>query len=154
MSKEVNKEKKNDKKVKNEKDKKSFAKDFKAELKKVSWPTPKQLVNNTAIVIAIVLITAAIVFVLDVVFESLNNYGVEKLKAMVTSNTSETVEDNDTDGATVVDNSNTTEEEDASSEESISDDTNPSAEADVENTVENESAEQTNTTSEEVVSEP
>ena len=131
MAKEVNKEKKQEKKVKNEKDKKSFAKDFKAELKKVSWPTPKQLVNNTAIVIVIVLITAAIVFVLDVVFESLNNYGIEKLKAMVTSNTSENV-DNSTDGATVVDNSNTT---------------------NTENTVANESVEQTNTTGEEVVSE-
>ncbi|MCX4303988.1 MAG: preprotein translocase subunit SecE [Clostridia bacterium] len=140
MAKEVNKEKKQEKKVKNEKDKKSFAKDFKAELKKVSWPTPKQLVNNTAIVIVIVLITAAIVFVLDVVFESLNNYGIEKLKAMVTSNTSENV-DNSTDGATVVDNSNTTNTE------------NTSVEAGTENTVANESVEQTNTTGEEVVSE-
>lgn len=145
MAKEVNKEKKTEKKVKNEKDKKSFAKDFKAELKKVSWPTPKQLVNNTAIVIVIVLITAAIVFVLDVVFESLNNYGVEKLKAMVTSNTSET--ENNTDGATVVDNSNTT------NTENTSDDTNTSAESNAENTVANESVEQTNTTGEEVVSE-
>ena len=140
MAKKVNKEKKQEKKVKNEKDKKSFAKDFKAELKKVSWPTPKQLVNNTAIVIVIVLITAAIVFVLDVVFESLNNYGIEKLKAMVTSNTSENV-DNSTDGATVVDNSNTTNTE------------NTSVEAGTENTVANESVEQTNTTGEEVVSE-
>ena len=140
MAKEVNKEKKQEKKVKNDKDKKSFAKDFKAELKKVSWPTPKQLVNNTAIVIVIVLITAAIVFVLDVVFESLNNYGIEKLKAMVTSNTSENV-DNSTDGATVVDNSNTTNTE------------NTSVEAGTENTVANESVEQTNTTGEEVVSE-
>ncbi|MBO5397479.1 MAG: preprotein translocase subunit SecE [Clostridia bacterium] len=127
MAKEVNKEKKTDKKVKNEKDKKSFAKDFKAELKKVSWPTPKQLVNNTTAVIVIVLITATIVFVLDVVFETLNNYGVEKLKAMVTSSTSETV-DNTTDSATVIDSGNTTE------------DTN-TADA----TVTNESIEETNT---------
>ena len=127
MAKEVNKEKKTDKKVKNEKDKKSFAKDFKAELKKVSWPTPKQLVNNTTAVIVIVLITATIVFVLDVVFETLNNYGVEKLKAIVTSSTSETV-DNTTDSATVINSENTTE------------DTN-TADA----TVTNESVEETNT---------
>ena len=127
MAKEVNKEKKTDKKVKNEKDKKSFAKDFKAELKKVSWPTPKQLVNNTTAVIVIVLITVAIVFVLDVMFETLNNYGVEKLKAIVTSSTSETV-DNTTEGATVIDSGNTAE------------DTNP---ADA--TVANESVEETNT---------
>lgn len=125
---------------KKQKKNKRFFKDFKAELKKVSWPTPKQLVNNTAIVIVIVLITAAIVFVLDVVFESLNNYGIEKLKAMVTSNTSENA-DNSTDGATVVDNSNTTNTE------------NTSVEAGTENTVANESVEQTNTTDEEVVSE-
>ena len=54
--------------------KKQFFKDFKAELKKVIWPTPKQLVNNTTAVVAIVLVTAAIVFVLDVVFELLKNH--------------------------------------------------------------------------------
>ena len=73
--------------------KKHFFKDFKAELKKVIWPTPKQLVNNTVAVVVIVLTTAAIVFVLDVIFESLNTYGVEKLKAIVTSSSSETVEE-------------------------------------------------------------
>ena len=51
------KESKNENKVK-----KHFFKDFKAELKKVIWPTPKQLVNNTVAVITIVLITAVIVF--------------------------------------------------------------------------------------------
>ena len=77
------------------KDNKSFFKEFKAELKRVSWPTPKQLVNNTVAVISIVLIVCAIVFVLDVIFESLNTYGVEKLKALVTSSSSETVEDHE-----------------------------------------------------------
>ena len=75
--------------------KKSFFKEFKAELKRVSWPTPKQLVNNTVAVISIVLIVCAIVFVLDVIFKSLNTYGVEKLKAIVTSSSSETVEDHE-----------------------------------------------------------
>lgn len=76
MAKEANKEKKENK---------SFFKDFKAELKRVSWPTFKQLVNNTTAVLSIVLITAVIVFVLDVVFENLNNYGVDKLKLLVKS---------------------------------------------------------------------
>lgn len=31
---------------------------------------------------------------LDVIFENLNNFGVEKLKALVTSNSTEIVEDN------------------------------------------------------------
>ncbi len=72
-------------KKENNKNKKSFAKDFKAELKKVIWPTPKQLLNNTVAVITIVLITAAIVFVLDLVFETLNKQGVDRIKEVVTS---------------------------------------------------------------------
>jgi preprotein translocase SecE subunit len=75
--------------------KKSFFKDFKAELKRVSWPTPKQLFNNTVAVISIVLVVCVLVFVLDVIFEALNTYGVEKLKAIVTSSSSETVEDHE-----------------------------------------------------------
>ena len=94
MAKEIkDKEKKNKKEsTKNEK-KKGFLKEFKAELKRVSWPTMKQLVNNTIAVIAIVLVISVTVFILDVIFESLNTYGVEKLKALVTSSSSETVED-------------------------------------------------------------
>ena len=56
---------------KDSKNKKSFFKGLKAELKKVIWPTPKQLVNNTIAVITIVLITTLIVFILDLAFESL-----------------------------------------------------------------------------------
>ena len=72
------KDSKNENKVK-----KHFFKDFKAELKKVIWPTPKQLVNNTIAVITIVLITAAIVFVLDVVFDLGNKYGITNLQSIV-----------------------------------------------------------------------
>ena len=63
--------------------KKHFFKDFKAELKKVIWPTPKQLVNNTVAVVVIVLITAAIVFVLDAVFDLGNKYGITQLQSIV-----------------------------------------------------------------------
>ena len=73
------------KEAKTKKEKKHFFKDFKAELKKVIWPTPKQLVNNTIAVITIVLITAVIVFVLDLAFEKMNTYGINKLKEMVDS---------------------------------------------------------------------
>ena len=77
---------KNDKNEK--KENKHFFKDFKAELKRVIWPTPKQLFNNTVAVITIVLITAVIVFVLDFAFEKMNEYGIEKLKKVVeTTNT-------------------------------------------------------------------
>lgn len=71
-------ESKNENKVK-----KHFFKDFKAELKKVIWPTPKQLVNNTVAVVVIVLITAAIVFVLDAIFDLGNKYGITQLQSIV-----------------------------------------------------------------------
>lgn len=68
---------------KENKNKKSFFKGLKVELKKVVWPTPKQLLNNTVAVITIVLITAAIVFVLDFVFESMNKHGIDKIKTVI-----------------------------------------------------------------------
>ena len=75
--------------TKNNKDvkKKRFFKDFKAELKKVIWPTPKQIINSTTAVITIVLLTAAIVFVLDLCFDLINEYGINKLKANIKSKT-------------------------------------------------------------------
>ncbi len=78
------------KEQKESKEKKHFFRDFKAELKRVIWPTPKQLVNNTVAVITIVLITAIIVFGLDVIFESMNTYGVNKLKEVVDSKNEQT----------------------------------------------------------------
>ena len=80
MPKEINKKQVKEKSNKN---KTHFMKDFKSELKRVIWPTPKQLLNNTVTVIVIVLITALIVFVLDLAFENLNKYGIEKLKNVV-----------------------------------------------------------------------
>ena len=86
---------KDKKEVKNSKDKTSFMKSFKAELKKVSWPTPKQLFNSTVAVLAIVLITAVIVFALDFTFESINKYGINKIKEVVSnSTTNEVAEEN------------------------------------------------------------
>ena len=82
MPKETNK--------KQNKEKKHFMKDFKAELKRVIWPTAKQLTNNTVAVITIVLITAIIVFALDFTFEKINEFGIEGLKSVV--NTNSTVE--------------------------------------------------------------
>ena len=81
-------------KKENSKNKKSFFKDFKAELKKVVWPTPKQLINNTVAVITIVLITAIIVFVLDLAFEFVNKQGIEKVKEVITSSNTTNTSDN------------------------------------------------------------
>lgn len=112
----------NDKKVK--KEKKHFFKDFKTELKKVTWPTGKQLVNNTIAVITIVLITAAIVFVLDLCFEMLNKYGINKLKSAINNKNNETttvVEET----ATPSSKNNTENNETADGQEN--DDTNPTS---------------------------
>ena len=101
---------------KDNKNKKSFFKGLKAELKKVIWPTPKQLVNNTIAVITIVLITTLIVFVLDLAFESLNKYGIDKIKSSIQSIESTDSEDssntteNTTNETTDSDNTTTTED--------------------------------------------
>lgn len=87
MPKEANK--------KESKPKKHFMKDFKAELKRVVWPTPKQLANNTFAVITIVLIIAVIVFALDFAFEKMNTYGIEKIKSVVEVQNSVNNETND-----------------------------------------------------------
>ena len=121
MPKEANKKQDNKKQ-----NKKSFGKDFKAELKRVIWPTPKQLFNNTVAVITVVLITAAIVFVLDFVFESMNTYGINKLKEVVETTNSE-ITDNTTDVNEVDDSESTNEtaEEDVNqTENTVSEDAN------------------------------
>ena len=74
-----------EKKVKEKKENKHFFKDVKAELKKVIWPTKKQLINNTVAVIAIVLIIGIIVFLLDFCFEKINSFGIDKIKTIVQS---------------------------------------------------------------------
>ena len=73
---------------KDNKNKRHFFKDFKAELKKVIWPTPKQLVKSTMAVIFIVIVTAVLVFVLDVVFETLNTKGINTLKSSIRNSVS------------------------------------------------------------------
>ena len=88
-----------DKKVKEskkraKKEKRHFFKDVKAKLKKVIWPTPKQLLNNTVAVIVIVLIVGAIVFLLDLCFEQLNSRGIEQLKSIVQSDETNMIVEN------------------------------------------------------------
>lgn len=78
----------------NEKSKNNFFRELKSELKKVTWPTFKKLVNNTSAVISIVLIVSVIVFILDVCFENLNKFGVGKIKTLVSTET-ENVEETD-----------------------------------------------------------
>lgn len=96
-----------EKNEKTNKKQKHFWKDFKAELKKVIWPTRNQVVNSTIIVIVMVLIITGIVFVLDLAFEALNTYGIDKLKVIVQDQVkNEVVED----GNTNTDETNTNED--------------------------------------------
>ena len=117
------------------KNKKSFFKDFKAELKKVVWPTPKQLVNNTVAVITIVLITAVIVFVLDVIFEAANKHGVERIKEVITTN--ESVENTTTNDNTTSNSSNETSTENMSSNETTNETNTTETETNTENATTN-----------------
>ena len=97
---------KNDKPEKQNKKQRSFWKDFKAELKKVIWPTRSQVVNNTIIVLVIVLIITAICFVLDLAFEALNTYGIDNLKSMVQDSVSNSNEIENQDANNVEDSNN------------------------------------------------
>ena len=114
------------KELKNNKDKKYSLKAMKSELKKVTWPTPKQLANNTLAVVAIVVIISIIVFVLDLAFESANKYGVDKVKQIVVDSKN-SQDENEQPIENVENNSNeleenTTSEEEASEEESVKED--------------------------------
>ena len=46
-----------------------FFKDVKSEMKKVVWPTKNQVVKNTLIVLAVVVIIGAVIFGLDSAFQ-------------------------------------------------------------------------------------
>ena len=131
------KESKNESKVK-----KHFFKDFKAELKKVIWPTPKQLVNNTIAVVTIVLITAVIVFALDAVFDLGNKYGITKLQSIVDEkfNSEENEQDNEqgqeetgSEESTSTEDNTTTEGETATEENTTTTEGDNTTETPVEN---------------------
>ena len=55
--------------------KKSFFKGIKAELKKVSWPTKKELINHTGVVLIACAIMSGIFFIFDT--------GLEKLMQLI-----------------------------------------------------------------------
>ncbi|WP_066503495.1 preprotein translocase subunit SecE [Abyssisolibacter fermentans] len=49
----------------------NFFKGIKAELKKISWPTKKELLNHTAVVLIACAIMSAIFFIFDKGFEEM-----------------------------------------------------------------------------------
>ena len=52
-----------------------FFKEVKSEMKKVVWPSKKQLVNNTLIVIAVVVLVVVVIAIFDAIFQ----FGLFKL---------------------------------------------------------------------------
>ena len=95
------------KEKKDNKQKRHYFKDMKAELKKVIWPTAKQTANNTVAVIVFTLAIALIVFVLDVVFDFANKNGVVALQEKVKSSysASNTTDENNTENTATEENS-------------------------------------------------
>ena len=124
-----NKLNKADKAKKEVKNKRHFWKDFRAELKKVVWPTPRQLVNSTIAVITIVLVTALIVFVLDLGFKTIKTQGIDKLQASLQDNN------------TVEDSTASDETDEASSESTTDNEEEANAESTIANSDEAEKAE-------------
>ena len=58
-----------------------YFRELRSELKKVVWPTPKQVLKNTLIVVACVLIVGVFV----VVFDLVARYGIDNLISAVHS---------------------------------------------------------------------
>lgn len=52
---------------------KSF-REMKGEMKKVVWPTKKQVLNNTSVVLVVVIISSVAISVLDLVLNVLRNF--------------------------------------------------------------------------------
>lgn len=50
---------------------KNYFKGVKAELKKVNWPTKKELTNYTIVVLATVFVMTVVIWGLDIIFENL-----------------------------------------------------------------------------------
>ena len=96
-----------------------FFRDGKAEVKKVVWPTPKELANNTAAVIAFVFIIALIVFICDFCFDNLNKYGITKMQEKVQSSFQTTNDSENNTSEEQNDTSENTDENTDNSEENL-----------------------------------
>ena len=122
MAKEVKKKdnKKEEKTAKKSSKNITSSNSMRDELKKVTWPTRKELVNSTMAVIVIVVITAVIVFFLDIAFESINTYGINKLRKTVSEKVNnEVTTTQDAQEEVVTDNTVTNEDSTATINEAV-----------------------------------
>lgn len=51
---------------------KGFFKDMKSELKKVVWPSKRQVINNTLLVVALVVVVSLVVLGIDLVLKNVD----------------------------------------------------------------------------------
>jgi preprotein translocase subunit SecE len=108
--------------------KKHFFKELKEELKRVKWPTPKELVKSTVAVISIVLLIALIVFALDTGFNLLNAEGVNKIKRHIVETVNKPEETVGTEGGTDENVEDDTTDEDTNTETTTEPTTEPTEE--------------------------
>jgi preprotein translocase subunit SecE len=55
-----------------------FLKEVKSEIKKVIWPTRKQVINNTIVVIISIFVVGIVIWVLDIGFGGLVNFLIRR----------------------------------------------------------------------------
>ncbi|MCL2694488.1 MAG: preprotein translocase subunit SecE [Oscillospiraceae bacterium] len=55
-----------------------YFKDAKAEFKKVTWPTPKQVLNNTGAVLTAIVVTGGIIYGLDSLFAVILRFAYQR----------------------------------------------------------------------------
>ena len=60
------------KEINSDKKKNNFFKDMKSELKKVVWPTKRQVINNTLLVVALVVVVSLVVLGIDLVLKNVD----------------------------------------------------------------------------------
>ena len=89
------------------KEKNRFGKEFKAEIKKIVWPSRKELFANSVVVIGSVLIVSVIIFLLDLGFNELTNLEIKAISGNKENTTVENVVDT-TDANSVEVTGNTT----------------------------------------------
>ena len=88
-------------------EKNRFGKEFKAEIKKIVWPSRKELFANSVVVIGSVLIVSVIIFLLDLGFNELTNLEIKAISGNKENTTVENVVDT-TDANSVEVTGNTT----------------------------------------------
>lgn len=67
------------------KEKKHFFKGLKSELKKVIWPTSKQVTNSTIAVITLVVVITLIVLALDFCLKQIDDLAINRLRTKYTN---------------------------------------------------------------------